>query len=69
LDPSSSPFPVPHPRILAKSPNIPNTLGAESLVLRPGQHTREILTELGLDGGQLDEMAREGAIGIVRARL
>ncbi|KAJ6513312.1 CoA-transferase family III domain-containing protein [Mycena sanguinolenta] len=70
LDLSKSPFPVPHPRVInqTRRPELPRRVGPESLVLRPGQHTREILAELGLDDAQLEKMAREGAIGISNAR-
>ncbi|KAJ7727301.1 CoA-transferase family III domain-containing protein [Mycena maculata] len=70
LDPSSSPFPVPHPRIVTSRPATekPKSIGLDTLALRPGQHTREILTELGLDDAQLEEMVREGAIDISKAR-
>ncbi|KAJ7707785.1 CoA-transferase family III domain-containing protein [Mycena rosella] len=68
LDSSSSPFPVAHPRIVTPRAAIPHAGSAESLTLRPGQHTREILTDLGLKDAQLEEMEREGAIGIVNAR-
>ncbi|KAJ7475783.1 CoA-transferase family III domain-containing protein [Mycena latifolia] len=68
LDHSSSPFPVVHPRIVSPRSEISQVVGPESLALRPGQHTRDILTELGLDGAQLEEMVREGAISIVNAR-
>ncbi|KAJ6505939.1 CoA-transferase family III domain-containing protein [Mycena vulgaris] len=66
LDSSSSPFPVAHPRIITPRPESPKVVGLESLALRPGQHTREILTDLGLNGVQLEEMVREGAIGVAR---
>ncbi|KAJ7127061.1 CoA-transferase family III [Mycena epipterygia] len=68
LDPSSSAFPVPHPRIVTPRPEMRKEVGSESLALRPGQHTREILAELGLDDVQLEEMVREGAISISKAR-
>jgi len=71
LDASSSPFPVPHPRVVSSSPQVPpvpRNVGPESLSLEPGQHTREVLIELGLKDAQLEEMEREGAIGFVKNR-
>jgi alpha-methylacyl-CoA racemase len=67
LDLSSSPIPVPHPRIVGQGFETPKHVGLQSLALRPGQHTREILTELGLDDAQLEEMVRDGAIEISKA--
>ncbi|KAJ6531719.1 CoA-transferase family III domain-containing protein [Mycena capillaripes] len=70
LDLSSSPFPVPHPRIVDQKSELPERfqVGPESLALQPGQHTREILAELGLDETQLEEMVRDGAISIAKGR-
>ncbi|KAJ7158825.1 CoA-transferase family III domain-containing protein [Mycena filopes] len=70
LDASSSHFPVPHPRIVDHSSQIATTAtyGLEGLALRPGQHTLEILSELGLDDAQMERMVGEGAIGISSAR-
>ncbi|KAJ7363982.1 CoA-transferase family III domain-containing protein [Mycena albidolilacea] len=70
LDLSKSPFPAPHPRIVSQTQRSEKieSVGPESLALRPGQHTREILAELGLDDAQLEEMVREGAIGVSKVR-
>ncbi|KAJ7494659.1 CoA-transferase family III domain-containing protein [Mycena galericulata] len=68
LDSSSSPIPVPHPLIVGARSENPKAVGSDSLALPPGQHTREILTELGLDDAQLEKMAYEGAIGFSKGR-
>ncbi|KAJ7773194.1 CoA-transferase family III domain-containing protein [Mycena metata] len=70
LDASSSHFPVPHPQIVNQETKIPRKpkLGPESLALQPGQHTREILVELGLNDAQIEGMVRDGAIGISKTR-
>jgi alpha-methylacyl-CoA racemase len=70
LDLSKSPFPAPHPRIVSQTQRSEKieSVGPGSLALRPGQHTREILAELGLDDAQLEEMVREGAIGVSKVR-
>ncbi|KAJ7274447.1 CoA-transferase family III domain-containing protein [Mycena haematopus] len=70
LDFSRSPFPVPHPRVISQTrrSTISQSVGPASLALQPGQHTREILAELGLNDSQLEEMVRDGAIGISKAR-
>jgi alpha-methylacyl-CoA racemase len=67
LDLSSSPIPVPHPRIVGQGFETSKHVGLQSLALRPGRHTREILTELGLDDAQLEEMVHDGAIEISKA--
>ncbi|KAJ7052615.1 CoA-transferase family III [Mycena amicta] len=59
LDASSSPLPVPHPRISSAGWTDP---GADSLYLEPGQHTREILAGIGLGDAQLADMERAGVI-------
>ncbi|KAJ6619679.1 CoA-transferase family III [Mycena sp. CBHHK59/15] len=68
LDPSSSPFPVPHPRVSSSALAPIRTIHPEG-ILQAGQHTREVLmTELGLSDVQLEEMEKEGAIGISSGR-
>ncbi|KAF7363163.1 Acyl-CoA dehydrogenase [Mycena venus] len=68
LDSSTSPFPAPHPRITALRSENQRAVGLDSLSLRPGQHTLEILSKLGLCATQLEEMEGEGAIGFAKAR-
>ncbi|KAJ7637698.1 CoA-transferase family III domain-containing protein [Mycena polygramma] len=68
LDASSSPIPVPHPRIVSQSCEIPQHIASNDFALPPGQHTREVLTELGLDHVQLERLERDGAIGVWKAR-
>ncbi|KAJ6494761.1 CoA-transferase family III domain-containing protein [Mycena vitilis] len=68
LDASSSPIPVPHPRIVSRSGETPQHAASNDFALPPGQHTREVLTELGLDKVQLERMQRDGAIGVWDAR-
>ncbi|KAJ7170603.1 CoA-transferase family III domain-containing protein [Mycena crocata] len=68
LDASSSPFPVAHPRIVSPISETRKAVDIDSLALKPGQHTREILSALGLDDAQLGKMAREGAIEMVNSR-
>ncbi|KAF8206501.1 CoA-transferase family III [Mycena galopus ATCC 62051] len=70
LDLSRSPFPVPHPRIIGhtQQSGLPKIVGLESLVLRAGQHTGEILAGLGVDDAELEKMICDGAIGVSKAR-
>jgi len=60
LDPSHSPIPTVHPQVA--STFTPARTG--NLVhLRPGQHTQEILAELGLSEGEQRRLALDGALG------
>jgi alpha-methylacyl-CoA racemase len=68
LDISKSPLPVPHPHLtrtstqpLAFSPHS-FTAVKESLYLRPGQHTDDVLRELGVDDEERLRLITDGAV-------
>jgi alpha-methylacyl-CoA racemase len=61
LDLSPSKFPAPHPKVAGTGNSV--NLGLTSLNLRPGQHTEEVLHELGLSNGERNRLALDGALG------
>jgi alpha-methylacyl-CoA racemase len=69
LDASSSPFPVPHPRIASSASPPTRAPGPGSLALEVGKHTREVLKELGINDIQIEEMVRDGAVSTGTERL
>ena len=59
----SRPSPVPLP-----APNLSRTPFSASIgrltLLRPGQHTKEILRESGLEIEEIEKLVREGVVGV-----
>lgn len=57
-------IPHPHPR-LSRTPFVPIPTKEEDglKLLKPGQHTDEVLTELGLSEGEKRKLKAEGALG------
>ncbi|KAI6033318.1 CoA-transferase family III [Pisolithus marmoratus] len=62
LDPSKSARPSPHPH-LSRTPPLPQPVAQSGMVLEPGLHTREVLVEAGLSGGEIKQLALDGAFG------
>ncbi|EJD06906.1 CoA-transferase family III [Fomitiporia mediterranea MF3/22] len=62
---AGSPIPAPHPILSESQPAPPK----EFTLLKPGQHTEEILNELGISGTTLAELVRSGAIGKPTSKL
>ncbi len=57
---SETPWPVPNvPGLPRLDPDAP-----ASVAPRIGQHTREVLTEMGFDAARIDELAADGLIGL-----
>ena len=62
LDPSHLPSPVPHPRVYSTTKSTtPNVSRVGPLL--PGQHTHELLEELGLSTSEQKRLALDGALG------
>jgi len=59
LDSSRSHVPKPHPCVSPETSSIAKV----SPILLPGQHTQEVLTELGLSKMEQKKLARDGALG------
>ena len=68
LDASKSPLPVPHPHLTRTSPQpLPSFFHSsaavkESLYLRPGQHTDDVLRELGVNDKERNRLIKDGAL-------
>jgi hypothetical protein len=66
LDPSRSCIPTPHPYVSSSVKQISAAAtdpSFDSLTLRPGQHTQEVLKELGLSAQERQTLARAGVLG------
>ncbi|KAH7928233.1 CoA-transferase family III [Leucogyrophana mollusca] len=61
LDPSKSLRPAPHPEL---SGTPPSQRPQDIVLLQPGQHTQDILVELGYSDGERRQLALEGALGV-----
>lgn len=62
--------PLPHPRILSKKQNsTPMVIDSDTIELPPGQHTEEILEELGLTNSEYRRLVQDGAIEGSRSKL
>ena len=63
---AGTPIPAPHPWLSdQKRRSYPKEFG----VLKPGQHTEEILKEMGISGDELASILRSGAIGKAGSKL
>ncbi|KAL5525726.1 hypothetical protein ACEPAG_7063 [Sanghuangporus baumii] len=62
---TGSPIPSPHPSLSRTSTSSPREFG----VLKPGQHTEDILNELGISGNELITLYHSGAVGKSIAKL
>jgi len=61
LDPSQSPIPTVHPLVTSVTSSAQTPISPPYLHL--GQHTQEILTELGMSGDEQRRLALDGALG------
>lgn len=62
LDPSGSARPAPHPH-LSRTPALPQGGSNLRTLLQPGTHMEEVLLETGLSGGDIRQLALDGAFG------
>lgn len=54
--------PLPHPQ-LSNSVKMRHEISAETLLINPGAHTKEILHDLGIDNKRIQGLKREGVFG------
>lgn len=62
-DASLTPTPNAHPKLTRTPSCVTRDSGVRTIHIEPGQHNKDVLTDLGLSDEEIRRLARDGALG------